>query len=261
MSKKREPISKKLRFEIFKRDKFQCQYCGKVAPDVILEVDHIKPVVDGGDNNIMNLVTSCFDCNRGKGQRKLSDSETLKKSYREIKRLSDRKEQLEMMMQWRNISLTKTEDEFDYLCDLFLQQYDIDIVEYYTEKTIGQIKRSIKKYGLDLFEKMAEKTASYHETKYNTILEADFISDIRKKCFFETSKEENPDVKIKYISGILSNRTGVYKGQIYKNLLFIVDKLELNNDGLNNMEDYSKTVDDYNIFLNHYGFSIKGEEE
>ena len=29
----REPISKKLRFEVFKRDSFTCQYCGSKAPD------------------------------------------------------------------------------------------------------------------------------------------------------------------------------------------------------------------------------------
>jgi hypothetical protein len=33
---------------------------------VILEIDHIIPVVDGGTNDRANLVTACFDCNRGK---------------------------------------------------------------------------------------------------------------------------------------------------------------------------------------------------
>ena len=60
---KRKNISKKIRFEIFKRDKFTCQYCGQEAPDVVLNVDHINPVKNGGDNNITNLITSCFDCN------------------------------------------------------------------------------------------------------------------------------------------------------------------------------------------------------
>ena len=45
---KRKPISKKLRFEVFKRDSFTCQYCGKSAPDVVLHIDHIKPVKEGG---------------------------------------------------------------------------------------------------------------------------------------------------------------------------------------------------------------------
>ena len=68
---KRKPISKKLRFEVFKRDSFTCQYCGKSAPDVVLHVDHIKPVKEGGTNDITNLVTACADCNLGKGARKI----------------------------------------------------------------------------------------------------------------------------------------------------------------------------------------------
>lgn len=64
---KRKSLSKKLRFEIFKRDLFTCSYCGTKPPGTVLEIDHIIPVVAGGDNDKNNLVTSCFDCNRGKG--------------------------------------------------------------------------------------------------------------------------------------------------------------------------------------------------
>lgn len=62
----RKAISKKTRFEVFKRDSFTCQYCGAHPPEVILEPDHIDPVCNGGGNNLDNLITSCFDCNRGK---------------------------------------------------------------------------------------------------------------------------------------------------------------------------------------------------
>lgn len=65
---KREPLSKKLRFDVFKRDRFSCQYCGNCPPKVVLEVDHIVPVVSGGKNTMSNLVAACFDCNRGKGK-------------------------------------------------------------------------------------------------------------------------------------------------------------------------------------------------
>lgn len=63
---KRKALTKKTRFEVFKRDGFTCQYCGSVPPSVVLEVDHVTPVSKGGDNDIHNLTTSCFDCNRGK---------------------------------------------------------------------------------------------------------------------------------------------------------------------------------------------------
>lgn len=63
---KRTPISKTVRFEVFKRDGFQCGYCGKSPPEVCLEVDHVDPKSKGGVDDINNLITSCFDCNRGK---------------------------------------------------------------------------------------------------------------------------------------------------------------------------------------------------
>lgn len=68
----RAALSKKTRFEVFKRDEFQCQYCGAHPPQVILHVDHIHPVAEGGTNDIDNLVTACEPCNQGKGARLLS---------------------------------------------------------------------------------------------------------------------------------------------------------------------------------------------
>jgi hypothetical protein len=63
---KRTAVSKRFRFEVFKRDNFTCAYCCNKPPNSILEVDHILPVSKGGTNVMENLITSCFDCNRGK---------------------------------------------------------------------------------------------------------------------------------------------------------------------------------------------------
>jgi hypothetical protein len=63
---KRTAVSKRVRFEIFKRDNFTCVYCGTKPPNTVLEADHILPVSKGGTNIMENLITSCFDCNRGK---------------------------------------------------------------------------------------------------------------------------------------------------------------------------------------------------
>jgi len=70
---KRKSISKKTRFDVFKRDSFKCQYCGAHPLSVLLHVDHINPVSDGGGNEIDNLITACEPCNLGKGSRLLSD--------------------------------------------------------------------------------------------------------------------------------------------------------------------------------------------
>jgi hypothetical protein len=94
-------ISKKLRFEVFKRDAFTCQYCGKKAPFVVLNADHIKPVAQGGAGDILNLITSCFYCNSGKSDREISDSAALDKQHAQMSALEERRQQLEMMAEWR----------------------------------------------------------------------------------------------------------------------------------------------------------------
>ena len=68
----RRPIPKGIRFDIFRRDLFTCQYCGAQPPEATLEIDHILPVTEGGDNDEANLITSCEACNRGKGAKILS---------------------------------------------------------------------------------------------------------------------------------------------------------------------------------------------
>ena len=72
MKPKRIGVTPKLRFTVFSRDNFTCQYCGRKPPEVVLEPDHIVSVADGGKTELSNLITSCFDCNRGKGKRSLS---------------------------------------------------------------------------------------------------------------------------------------------------------------------------------------------
>ena len=66
------PIKPKLRREIFKRDNWTCQYCGRKAPFVELEIEHKKSKKDGGADNVENLTTSCFECNRGKASQSLT---------------------------------------------------------------------------------------------------------------------------------------------------------------------------------------------
>lgn len=60
------PVSKRLRYEILRRDNHACRYCGAAAPDAKLTVDHVIPVALGGTDEPSNLVTACEPCNSGK---------------------------------------------------------------------------------------------------------------------------------------------------------------------------------------------------
>jgi len=64
----RSGLSIKVRFEVFRSDNYRCRICGASAQEGIrLEVDHKIPVSKGGTDELHNLWTLCFKCNRGKG--------------------------------------------------------------------------------------------------------------------------------------------------------------------------------------------------
>lgn len=59
-------VTKRLRFEILRRDGFRCRYCGLTATETALRVDHVIPEALGGTDDPRNLVTACDPCNSGK---------------------------------------------------------------------------------------------------------------------------------------------------------------------------------------------------
>ncbi len=60
------PVSKRLRYEVLRRDNYTCRYCGASAPWVLLEIDHVLPRSEGGTDAPGNLQVLCADCNAGK---------------------------------------------------------------------------------------------------------------------------------------------------------------------------------------------------
>ena len=146
----RKAISKKVRFEIFKRDAFTCQYCGKSAPDVILQVDHIEPVSKGGTNETLNLITSCFDCNSGKKATPLSRKEEVKKQRRQLENLNEQRKQLDMLFEWKkeliqfNIKLCR--EAVDYWNSKTKYLFPDDILSKAGE---AKIERLISRFGFE----------------------------------------------------------------------------------------------------------------
>jgi len=62
------------RRNIYKRDHYQCQYCGSRPPLVDLTVDHIVPRSVGGRSTWENCVLACLRCNRRKANRTLQEA-------------------------------------------------------------------------------------------------------------------------------------------------------------------------------------------
>lgn len=67
-------VTKRIRYEVLKRDNHTCRYCGASAPDATLTVDHVTPVALGGSDDPSNLVAACRDCNYGKASTSPSDA-------------------------------------------------------------------------------------------------------------------------------------------------------------------------------------------
>jgi 5-methylcytosine-specific restriction endonuclease McrA len=65
------PRVKLARREVFRRDNYTCQYCGKTTS--ILTIDHVVPRHLGGQHVWENVVAACPACNHRKGGRTLGD--------------------------------------------------------------------------------------------------------------------------------------------------------------------------------------------
>lgn len=199
---KRKGISKSTRFEVFKRDSFTCQYCGKSAPDVVLEVDHINPVSKGGDNDISNLITACFDCNRGKRDKKLTENQAIKKQKEELDKLNQRREQLEMMAQWRAELIDIENEEADKIMKLVSDSLGLNSKLTDTGRT--KMKRLIKKYGFD--EVLESSIIAYEQYDINIA-----FSKIEPIIKNKKMQQEHPEMKdLFYIRAIVKNKFSYY---------------------------------------------------
>ena len=121
-------ISRALRFEVFKRDSFSCQYCGRQTPQTILEIDHIIPKSKGGTDDINNLITSCFDCNRGKGAVPLAVLKIADTRKQEIQKLKERRKQIEAYEKFLHEEKVKEEQVLQEINDYWASFCDGEFI-------------------------------------------------------------------------------------------------------------------------------------
>ena len=57
------------RRNVFKRDRFTCQYCGTQPGSEELTIDHVVPRSQGGETSWENCVLACVQCNSTKADR------------------------------------------------------------------------------------------------------------------------------------------------------------------------------------------------
>jgi len=213
---KRKAISTRTRFEVFKRDSFKCQYCGSSAPDVLLEVDHINPVANGGTNDILNLITACEKCNGGKSDKLLSANDAMDKKRSQLELMQQRREQLDMMFQWQESLADITGDVVKRLADKWTEYTKYCLAPH----GLTMLKKWVKKFPLeDILEAMDIAVDSYlkfdktgqaiHESVDNAFTKMGGI------CHYKSVERKDPDLREIYrVRSILRNRGYVNEGQI-----------------------------------------------
>lgn len=199
----RRAISKRTRFEVLKRDKFRCQYCGRAAPEVVLHVDHITPVAGKGKNDLLNLVSACADCNLGKSAVPLSDGSAVEKRRAQAELQADRMEQIEMMARWgRDLSESKEEavrvvvEAIDRL--LAPTRHLNDVGRATVRRWTGRLPLR------DVLESVDEAGATYLPDNFER-----FLAMVPKYAARKPDLRERPHLRrFFYASAILRNRLG-----------------------------------------------------
>lgn len=175
----RIPIGKRLRFEVFTRDKFSCRYCGKSSPTVILEIDHVVPVSEGGTNDLHNLATSCFDCNRGKAN--IIIDSTNVETMPSFKSMEQHRYQVEEFLEYIKF-LRETEDE------LVLKIWNtFGCTNKYDDRMDAGLRAMIRTYG---YEETLHSAQIAYSQKYGSMREI-----------------------YKYFCGVCRNRSNDFRGK------------------------------------------------
>ena len=251
---KRKSISQKIRFEIFKRDKFTCQYCGEEAPKVILNIDHINPVKNGGDNNITNLITSCFDCNSGKRARLLNDDHIVKKQKKSLNELQERRNQIEMIAQWREDLLDVNDLKINKLCAFILKGWNYEL-DFEQERKLQTITNKFK---LNIVYDAVEVAFDHYSDTPWEDAKGYAFSKIGGICYNMTNDVKNEFNLLYEKAGIIFDEIEKYENKVFKwqkrvtlsllkkmNKLYSVDEMKFVYDGgwFSNWEEWREIIE------------------
>lgn len=250
----RKALTKSLRFEVFKRDSFTCQYCGQKSPDVLLEIDHIEPVSQGGTNDILNLLTSCKACNSGKSDRRLSDTSVVEKQRRQLEELQERKEQIEMMFQWQKGLLDLDDSVTDQLASYWSEVVPGYSLNEYGIKTLKKLRKNFEVAEIMAAMKVAaESYLTFHEGAPEQGSVEFAWKKIGGICRLTRLEKESPDLKrLYYIRGILRNRltyvNEVLAMQLLREALSLgasIDSLETHSKEVRNWTQWRNGIEDF----------------
>lgn len=173
---------------------------------MILEIDHIKPISKGGQGEILNLITSCRDCNRGKSNRELNDDTVVKKQQEQLKELQERKEQIEMLFEWKNSLLGIQDETVEKISDYWKNLLEGNF--YLNDNGKATIKKLADKYPLtDILDSMEKSVNQYYKSTHESAEHA--LKMIERIIINIERQKEKPYLSdLYYIRGIARNHFG-----------------------------------------------------
>jgi hypothetical protein len=191
----------KLRFEVFKRDNFTCQYCGRKTPEVILELEHIIPLSKGGTDELDNLTTSCFECNRGKGASLLDTILKDRDIHDETILLAEREFQLAEYNHLKKKIRNRENKEIEELMNYFADKFWGDARHYATSEFPNTIVRQCLKTisYVDIFELIdiaVDITSRDSKGDYHTVAAAKYLTAILRNKLREKKGPNSTHVAI-----------------------------------------------------------------
>ena len=176
---------------------------------MLLHIDHINPVALGGLNELTNLVTACMPCNLGKRDIPLDEHAAVNKARVQMDELQERREQLELMMQWRESLRDLDQESVERLATY----WNAHILGWsVTDSGKRNIKKWTQKFDIEeICTAMDAAATSYLEFDAESKVTPESVGVAFDKivgiCRVNKASEKEPDLKqLYYIRGILRNR-------------------------------------------------------
>lgn len=240
----RIPFSEEIRDKVFRRDGYRCVKCGAHRDQKRLEVDHIIPISKGGTNDIGNLQTLCWECNKDKGSivPNLGLKYDIEIKENELKTLNkllqDNKEKLK--------NATNENDEIEYQFNINQLERDIFSVNeelnklqisYQEEQERIKIEKEEKERKEFLFKKLVVKLTPIEILVLKEHYGLDNLSD---EAMLKTICEEYSESEIfKAIENYKTNLRQTIDTSLKFNMLPLMSsELSISEDSKNNIINY-----------------------
>lgn len=183
----------------------------------------------GGDNNVLNLVTACNECNNGKSDTLLSDKQALEKTIDELALIQERKNQIEQMVAWRKQLI---EDRYA-AADPIVKYWEETATRFQLNETGRKaVAQLVSKFGAEeVIESMTAAADRYLRfDPEGKVTEESWLfaySSISRICEVRRKDRTLPGFsRLYYCKGILRNRFNPTPHQLMRVFLELKEALE-----------------------------------